>query len=250
MSPSRRPMERGVSGEGERGRHRLARSIAPRLSSCAPANPSGVWTAATRIPPLEMRLHDSGKRRFERRRRARSWVRRAARAGAQRQAGEQAQRDACPAGAAAAGKSITWAKPSAASAASCAFREEIAGQHCRGEGEVLAGGQRGLNSISVAEVMRLFADRAFAIAAVQRKATGFDRQEAGERPEQARFPGSVGPGHHQAQASGRLEPRKSGVNSPPPALDRQVPGSQPHWVSVRGALGEASGSRVHAPTSP
>jgi hypothetical protein len=129
------------------------------------------------------------------------------------------------------------------------FPRGIAGQHCRREGEVLAGGQRGLNTVSVAEIMRLFADRAFAIAAVQRKATGFDRQEAGERSEQARFPGSVGPGHDQARARGGFE-REFGDDSPPPALDRQVPGSQPHRVSVRAHFARKRSCSHFAPASP
>ena len=87
------------------------------------------------------------------------------------------------------------------------FPRGIAAQHCGREGEVLAGGQRGLNSVSVAEIMRLFADRALAIAAVQRKAAGFNRQEAGERPEQARFSRPVRPGHDQAPRPRALRTR-------------------------------------------
>ena len=50
------------------------------------------------------------------------------------------------------------------------------------EGEVLARGQRAFDPVRVAEIMRLLADRALAVAAVQRKAAGLNRQEAGERP--------------------------------------------------------------------
>ena len=96
--------------------------------------------------------------------------------------------------------------------------------------------------------MRLFADRAFAIAAVQRKAAGFNRQEAGERSEQARFSRPVRPGHDQRRACGRFE-RESGDDPPPAALDRQVPGSQPHCISVRARrLRREGGSRLRAPS--
>ena len=59
----------------------------------------------------------------------------------------------------------------------------IAAQHGGGEGEVLARGQRALHPVRVAEIMRLFADRALGVAAVERKTAGLDRQEAGERPQ-------------------------------------------------------------------
>src|ERR1700722_19479163 len=79
--------------------------------------------------------------------------------------------------------------------------------------------------------MRLFADGPLAIAAVQRKASGFDRQKAGEGPEQARFPRSVRPGYDQRHPGGGFE-RESGDDPPPAALDRQVPGPEPHCISV------------------
>ena len=69
----------------------------------------------------------------------------------------------------------------------------IAAEHRRGEGEILACGQGAFDPVCMAEIMRLFADRAFAIAALQRKAAGFKRQETGESPQQVVFPAPFGP---------------------------------------------------------
>src|SRR6202034_982195 len=101
----------------------------------------------------------------------------------------------------------------------------------------------------VAEIMRLFADRALTIAAVQRKATGFNRQEAGERSEQAGLSRPVRTSHDERRASGGFE-REFGDDSPPPALDRQVPGSQPHWVSVRAHFARKRLVLARRPASP
>ena len=46
------------------------------------------------------------------------------------------------------------------------------------EGEVLVRGQRAFQRIRVAEIMRLFANRALGIAAVQREPSGLNPQEA------------------------------------------------------------------------
>ena len=73
-----------------------------------------------------------------------------------------------------------------------------AAEHRCGEGEVLACGQRAFDAVGVAEIMRLLADRALAVAAFEGKAAGFKRQEAGERAQQARLSRPVRPGHDQA----------------------------------------------------
>ena len=94
----------------------------------------------------------------------------------------------------------------------------IAAQHGGGEGEVLAGGQRGLHSVRVAEIMRLLADRALGVAAVQRKAAGFNRQEAGERSQQARFPRPV-------RARSRSAPSLAAASNESPDMTRRPPRS-------------------------
>ena len=89
-----------------------------------------------------------------------------------------ATRRFCPADSARAGKSITWARPTRASAERHASRARIAAERARPEGEVLAGGQRPLQRVGVAEVMRLLADRALGVAALEGEAAGLERQES------------------------------------------------------------------------
>ena len=80
-----------------------------------------------------------------------------------------------------------------------------AAEHRGGEGEVLACGQRPFDAVGVAEIMGLLADRAFGVAAFERKAAGFKRQEAAKGAQQARLSRPVRPGHDQAHALIRHE---------------------------------------------
>ena len=158
-------------------------SAAPSLSSCAPSSPRRPWAAATRIPPpLQVRPHDGRKRGLSGGvERGRRLVEQPKRALGHKQA---SKRHAPPLS----GREQPRREIDHMAQAQRRKRGElrcprgIAAQHRGREGEVLAGGQRGLNPVRVAEIMRLFADRALGIAAVERKAPGFNRQEAGERP--------------------------------------------------------------------
>ena len=58
----------------------------------------------------------------------------------------------------------------------------IAAERARPEGEVLAGGQRPLQRVGVAEIMRLFPDRALRIAPVECEAARFERAESRKDP--------------------------------------------------------------------
>ena len=96
-----------------------------------------------------------------------------------------ATRRLCPAESRRAGKSITWARPTRASAARSASREDRPPSIAAAEGEVLARGQRAFDAVGVAEIMRLLAERALGVAALERKAAGLKRQEAAKRAQTA-----------------------------------------------------------------
>ena len=127
-----------------------------------------------------------------------------------------ATRRLCPAESRRAGKSITWARPSAERRALRVARG-IAAEHRSREREVLAGRQRALHAVGVAEIVRLLADRALGVAALERKAAGLERQKAGKRAQEPRFPRAVRPGHDQGHA-------RAATNESP-AMSRRPPRS-------------------------
>ena len=124
-----------------------------------------------------------------------------------------ATRRFCPAESARAGKSITWARPTRASAAPARLARGLPPKRAGPEGEVLVRGQRAFQRIGVAEIMGLFAERALGIAALQRKPSRLDRKKAGEGAQKRRFAGAVGACHDQrrALARPRTKARKTGA---------------------------------------
>ena len=102
-----------------------------------------------------------------------------------------------------------------------------AAEHRRGEGEVLARGQRAFDAVGVAEIMGLLAERAFGVAALERKPPA----SSGRKPQRARnrldFPAPFGPVTISAAPRFRRE-RKSGEEPPPAAFDRQIPRAKAH----------------------
>ena len=71
--------------------------------------------------------------------------------------------------------------------------------------------QRAFQRVGMAEIMRLLADRALRVAALERKAPGLQRKETAERPQQARLAGPVRPGHDQRRAL--LRPRTKALRT-------------------------------------
>ena len=69
------------------------------------------------------------------------------------------------------------------------FARRIAAERARPEGEVLAGGQRPFQRVGVAEIMRLLADRALGIAALEGEAARLRTAESRKAPaEGSTFP--------------------------------------------------------------
>ncbi len=143
-----------------------------------------------------------------------------------------ATRRFCPAESARTGKSITWPRPTRASAGELRLARRIAAERARPEGEVFARGQRALQRVRVAEIMGLFADGPLGVAALEREAPGLKGEKAAQRPEEARLAGPVRPRHDQRRAFVRLEREFCEQASPAP-FDRQVPRAKAHCIPLK-----------------
>ena len=73
------------------------------------------------------------------------------------------------------------------------------------EGQVFKHAQRGLQRVAVPEIMRLFGQRQFGLAAIQADRSVGDRQKAGNHAQQRGFSRSIGADNGQRLARGRLE---------------------------------------------
>ena len=69
----------------------------------------------------------------------------------------------------------------------------IAAEDRRREGEVLARGQRALHPVRMAEIMRLLADRALIVSAVEREAAGLIGRKPASALRRLVFPAPFGP---------------------------------------------------------
>ena len=94
-------------------------------------------------------------------------------------------------------------------------------EHRGPEVEIFARGQRALERIGMAEIMRLAADALVRVAAFQRQFARRDRQQAGDRAQQARFAGAVasGDGERLAGSDRKVRSRKQLAAA---ALDRDI----------------------------
>ena len=106
---------------------------------------------------------------------------------------------------------------------------KIAAERVSPESEVLASSQRPLQRVGMAEVMRLLADAGLRRAALKRNRSFGERQETGDRPQQARLARAVRADQQQRLAGPRGErhPRKDPAPAP---FNGDFLGAQAHGI--------------------